>query len=154
MVLSLFWTEAFLAIDKIRRTFLWKRKEANGGCCFVAWEKVALPINLGGLGISQSSYYWLGMQMRWLWLQKKTLFGRRWEGLDFPVHSQVRAMFAISVVTQVGSATNNLFRCDKWLHGCSLEELAPAVVTSVPRRIVSKRTVAQALANNIWVSDI
>ena len=29
------------AIDKIRRSFLWKgRKEINGGCCLVAWEKV------------------------------------------------------------------------------------------------------------------
>lgn len=40
------------AIDKIRKGFLWKRKEqANGGCCLVAWGKVMLPLDLGGLGI-------------------------------------------------------------------------------------------------------
>lgn len=32
------------AISKIRRAFLWKgRKEAQGGCCLVAWEKVQRP---------------------------------------------------------------------------------------------------------------
>ena len=40
------------AIDKIRRSFLWKgRKEINGGSCLVAWEKIMRPIDLGGLGI-------------------------------------------------------------------------------------------------------
>ena len=41
------------AIDKIRRNFLWKgRKEVNGGCCLVAWEKVMRPLDLGGAGNS------------------------------------------------------------------------------------------------------
>ena len=40
------------AIDKIRRSFLWKgRREANGGCCLVTWEKLMRPLELGGLGI-------------------------------------------------------------------------------------------------------
>ena len=40
------------AIDKIRRSFLWKgRKEVNGGCGLVAWEKIMRPLELGGLGI-------------------------------------------------------------------------------------------------------
>jgi hypothetical protein len=40
------------AIDKIRRAFLCeRRKEANGRCCLVAWEEMALQYDLGGLGI-------------------------------------------------------------------------------------------------------
>jgi len=36
------------AIDKIRKGFLWKgMKEANGGCCLVAWERVMRPLELG-----------------------------------------------------------------------------------------------------------
>jgi hypothetical protein len=46
------------AIDKIRRSFSWKgRKEVNGGCCLVAWEKVVRPIHHGGLGIPSLQFY-------------------------------------------------------------------------------------------------
>ena len=44
---------ALKAIDKIRRGFLWKgRRDASGGHYLLAWPKVARPLNLGGLGIS------------------------------------------------------------------------------------------------------
>jgi hypothetical protein len=36
-------------IDKIQRNFLWKgRKEARGGNCLVAWDKISRPLDLGG----------------------------------------------------------------------------------------------------------
>jgi hypothetical protein len=35
------------AVHKIRRGFMWTgRKNANGGCCLVAWEKVMSVTNL------------------------------------------------------------------------------------------------------------
>jgi hypothetical protein len=38
---------ALKAIDKIRRSFLWRgRKEAMGGHCLVAWNKVTRPKEL------------------------------------------------------------------------------------------------------------
>ena len=59
------------SIDKIRRNFLWKgRKEANGGCCLVAWEKVMRPLDLGGLGIHNLEIMSWALQMRWLWIEK------------------------------------------------------------------------------------
>jgi hypothetical protein len=40
------------ALLKICRAFLWKgRCEISGGHCLVAWDKVASPKPLGGLGI-------------------------------------------------------------------------------------------------------
>jgi len=36
------------------------RKEAKGGHCLVAWTKVCLPKELGGLGISDLGNLWLG----------------------------------------------------------------------------------------------
>jgi len=33
----------------------------NGGCCLVAWEKVAQPINLGGSGNLKPARYGLGL---------------------------------------------------------------------------------------------
>jgi hypothetical protein len=39
------------AIDKIRRSFLWRgRKNALGGHCMVAWNKVTRPKKAWGVG--------------------------------------------------------------------------------------------------------
>ncbi|GJN13052.1 hypothetical protein PR202_ga31385 [Eleusine coracana subsp. coracana] len=57
------------AIDKIRRGFFWKgRKEAIGGSCLVAWEKVQRPLDLGGLGIQNLQVMSWALQIKWLWL--------------------------------------------------------------------------------------
>jgi len=97
------------AVDKIRRSFLWKgRKEINGGSCLVAWEKVMRPIDLGGLGIRNLEIMGWALQMRWLWIEK-TKPNRPWAGLEVPVHSNTVALFAVSVVTSVGNEENTLF---------------------------------------------
>jgi hypothetical protein len=62
--------------------------------------------------------------------------------------------FAIAVTTQVGNGKNTLFWTDRWLHGCSISEWAPTVVARFRPQIKTKRTVAEALENNAWVSDI
>jgi hypothetical protein len=44
--------ETLLAIEKILRGFLWKgRKDAQGGNYLVAWDRVCMPKEFGGLGI-------------------------------------------------------------------------------------------------------
>jgi hypothetical protein len=44
--------ETLLVIEKILHGFLWKgRKDAHGGHCLVAWDKVCMPKEFGGLGI-------------------------------------------------------------------------------------------------------
>lgn len=67
---------------------------------------------------------------------------------------QYEVWFAVYVVTTIGNGANTLFWTDRWLHGCSLEELAPEVVRKVPRRTRKLRMVAQALQNQAWVTDI
>ena len=93
------------------------------------------------------------LQMQWLWMEK-TRSERPWAGLQIPVYSQTSAMFAIAVEFTVGNGRNALFWTDRWLHGCSLENLAPNVVRCVPIKFRKMRTVNEALQENLWVSDI
>lgn len=55
---------------------------------------------------------------------------------------------------KVGSGSNTLFWSDRWLHGCTIESLAPTVFAGIPPRIRKKRTVAEALENGTWLQDI
>jgi hypothetical protein len=79
---------------------------------------------------------------------------RPWVDLELPWHANTLALFSIAVTTQVGNGKNTLFWTDQWLHGCSISELAPTVVARFRPQIKTKRTVAEALENNAWVSDI
>jgi len=92
------------------------------------------------------------LQARWQW-HKKTRTNRPWTDLELPSHPNSLALFAIAVNTEVGNGHNTLFWSDKWLHGCSVENLAPAVFACVPPR-VRRQSVADALTNNKWVTEI
>jgi hypothetical protein len=140
--------------DKIRRGFIWKgRKEVNGGNCLVSWDIVTRPLDLGGLGISNLLYQSWALQAKWLWLEK-TDPNKPWSGLDLPIQQHVKRFFTSSIVTLVGNGYNTLFWTDRWLDGSCIQDFAPAVVANVGKRAISSRTVAHALQNWQWVSDI
>uniref|UniRef100_A0A0A9AK00 Uncharacterized protein n=1 Tax=Arundo donax TaxID=35708 RepID=A0A0A9AK00_ARUDO len=63
-------------------------------------------------------------------------------------------MFAIAVNSEIGNGANTIFWLDRWLHGCSLENLAPEIFSRVPARIRHRRTVAEALQDGTWIRDI
>jgi hypothetical protein len=63
-------------------------------------------------------------------------------------------MFAISVITAVGNGENTLFWSDHYLHGQSLEDLAPNVHKCVPQKVRRTRSVAEVLHELTWVADI
>ena len=144
---------ALKAVDKIRRGFLWKgRKDVRGGHCLVAWPKVTRPLELGGLGISQLQQLGWALRMRWLWLLK-TEPDKPWNFFPIQVHHSVRTFFSAAISSEVGNGKNTLFWTDKWLHGQSLEMLAPLLFNSVSSR-AKKRTVYDALTDGRWVADI
>jgi hypothetical protein len=70
------------------------------------------------------------------------------------LQQQVRRFFNLSVLTVVGDGTRTLFWLDKWLNGKAIQDIAPDVVCLVDSRVSSTRTVAQAMDNWQWVSDI
>jgi hypothetical protein len=63
--------ETLLAIEKILRGFLWKgRKDVHGGRCLVAWDRVCMSKEFGGLGIPNLPKMNLALRTRWLWLSR------------------------------------------------------------------------------------
>jgi hypothetical protein len=63
-------------------------------------------------------------------------------------------MFQASTSVQVGNGCQAFFWRDRWLDGASVDMLAPDVVTTVRRRVLKTRTVAEGLHNNQWIRDI
>jgi hypothetical protein len=102
---------ALMAIDKIRRGFLWRgRKDAQVGHCLLVWLKVTRPFELGGLGIFDLlNLGWaLHMRMRWLWLCK-TEPDRPWAALPIQVQSLIRAFFSMPLSQKLEVVKNTLF---------------------------------------------
>jgi hypothetical protein len=143
----------FKAIDKIRRNFLWRgRKEAIGGHCLVAWNKVTRPKEFGGLGILNLYLMSWALRLRWLWL-KKTDTGKPWASFKINDHPTVKAFFSAAVSSVVGNGKNTLFWTGKWIDGQSLSQLAPHLVKLVSSR-AKMRNVHDALNSRNWVHDI
>lgn len=95
----------------------------------------------------------LGLCMRWLWLQK-TEPDRPWAFMAVQVPHQVQAMFAISVATAVGDGCNTKLWTGRWLHGHSIDEFAPALMSFICRRCWKSFSVADALQDNRWTNHI
>ncbi|GJN09731.1 hypothetical protein PR202_ga27762 [Eleusine coracana subsp. coracana] len=93
------------------------------------------------------------LQIRWQWF-KKTRTDRPWTDLELPSHPNSLALFALAVTTQVGNGANTLFWSDRWIHGQSIQSLAPMVFERVPARIRNKRTVAEAFIDDSWTQDV
>jgi hypothetical protein len=63
-------------------------------------------------------------------------------------------MFSSSVISVVGDGTTTYFWTDRWLHGQSIRDLAPALIGLVPKRFWNKRTIHEAMQELRWVADI
>jgi hypothetical protein len=145
---------AIKAIDKIRRSFLWRgRKEAKGGHCLITWPKVCRAKELGGLGISDLKSLGIALRVRWPWL-KKSEPDKPWASLPLQVSKDVEYLLSLAIITEVGDGANTLFWRDKWLAGRSIQDLAPNLYALVPKRRASRRTVMDALVDENWVADI
>lgn len=133
---------------------MWKGKaNANGGQCAIAWSKVCRPVELGGLGIHNLDTLSWSLRMRWLWLQK-TQPDKPWASLPIQINANAKALFSVSIISNVGDGNNTMFWTDRWLHGRSISDMVPTLVAAVSKRHISRRIVADALHNQRWIRDI
>ena len=85
---------------------------------------------------------------------KRTEDCRTWLQLPDKYEPLVHAMFQASIYVELGDGCKALFWTDCWLQGQSLLSFAPCLCEAVGPRIKEQRTVAQALQNDQWISDI
>ena len=143
-------------IDKRCGAFLWRGSDPDaisGGHCLLAWPRVCRPAILGGLGLPDLTLQGYALRMRWLWL-KRTDPNRPWSSLPVNSESSVTALFAASVIVQIGNGRRSFFWIDNWLEGRSIADLAPALWNVVRPHAKQQRTVTQGLHNNGWTQDI
>lgn len=127
------------AIEKILQGFLWRGgKDTRGGHCLIAWGRVARPLQLGGLGVHNLQTLNWALRMRWLWLQR-TDPDKPWAAFNIQVHDCAKALFAMSVTTEVGDGSTTLFWTHRWIAGKSVEEIA----SSLLRHLKKKRETVQ-----------
>jgi hypothetical protein len=112
----------------------------------VASKTCTRPKDIGGLGIFDLKLVATAFEAKWLWLQK-TDRDRAWAELSLKLTEEARAFFRASTYTVVGNGEHTRFWLDSWINGVSIRAMAPTLVKFVPKRIVSKQTVAEALTN-------
>jgi hypothetical protein len=54
----------------------------------------------------------------------------------------------------VWDGATTLFWTDRWIQGQSIAVFAPYLISRIPRRVRTGRTVQEALVDNSWVHDI
>jgi hypothetical protein len=145
--------ETLLAIEKILRGFLWEgRRDAHGGHCLVAWDRVCMPKELGGLGIINLRKMNLALRVRWLWLSRVEA-SRPWKEFEIQVPPMVRGIFEAATSLVLGDGASTFFWLDKWLPDGRLKDLAPHLFASIPRRLSQARMVRDCIDGG-WLDDI
>jgi hypothetical protein len=137
---------------KISRAFMWKgRREVKGGHCLVAWDKVASPKRLGGLGIPNLKLLNLALRCRWSWLQKVDP-SKAWADFNIQTPSLCSAIVDAATYYELGNGERALFWKDRWLGGEKVEDIAPHVALLVSKRRANTRSVKDGLAGG-WLLD-
>jgi hypothetical protein len=79
---------------------------------------------------------------------------KTWSEYAFRVDGSSKEFFNASITIQVGDSSRALFWMDRWLHGCSIRQMAPDLWNGVPTRTRNSCTMRDALLGNRWVRDI
>jgi hypothetical protein len=104
--------KTLLAIEKILRGFLWKGwKDAHGGHCLVAWDRVCIPKELGGLGILNLRRMNIALRARWLWLSRVEA-SWPWKEFDIRVPALVTEVFEATTSSVLGDGASTFFWID------------------------------------------
>lgn len=138
-------------IEERMRSFLWKGREQANGHGVQGTSSAAYPV--WGLVVHDLEHLGWALHICWLWLLKSDT-SKPWSGLPILIPRKAQVLFGMAVHTQIGDEESTKFWTDWWLQGKYVAELAPNLSNLIPKRMVKRRTVIQALQNRGWVGDI
>jgi hypothetical protein len=93
------------------------------------------------------------LREHWIWFQRSDV-ERPWNGLEFEVLPEAKAIFHASVRITLGEGTRILFWVDAWIGGSTADAIAPDLMKLVRPGVQRMRTVQQGLTDSAWVRDI
>ena len=99
----------------------------------MAWDKVASPKEVRGLGIPNLKLWNIALRCRWPWLLR-TEPNKPWTELNIQVPKESMEICKTATAWRLGNGERVRFWDDRWLEGASVEELAPNLFAKVPAR--------------------
>jgi hypothetical protein len=60
----------------------------------------------------------------------------------------------MALYSEIGSGASTLFWGDRWLGGQRIVDIAPRLLETIPKNLINKRTVQEAIRDNLWINDI
>ncbi|CAM0905803.1 unnamed protein product [Alopecurus aequalis] len=94
----------------------------------------------------------MALRTRWRWLELVDR-SKPWQGLPVQIPPEAKALFLMATRCEVGNGQSLRFWRDRWLDGCSVEQIAPALLKMVKPADRSMR-VAEALRDHRWIASI
>ena len=91
------------------------------------------------------------MRLRWLWFQWKQR-NRTWNGLDLPVDSRDKDIFAASTEVTIGDGNLTRFWQSSWVNGRTPKKNITLTLYKKAKR--KNLSVRKALQDNPWISHI
>jgi hypothetical protein len=142
---------AITRIDRIRRKFLWTRRDdPRRGHCPVSWTRVCRAKHLGGLGIKDLACFNRALRLRWLWLKWKDPT-KPWTTMNIQLTTAEQALFKLCTEITIGNGNKTKFWKDRWLNGRAPQDIAPECFRLAWRK---NHTVAAALPTHRWMRGL
>lgn len=114
------------------------------------WKTVCSPLVKGGLGIQDLQRFGRALRLRWLWLAWSQP-NRPWKGFPTPCDQGDNQLFASNTRVTIGDGKTTKFWTCNWLGITPLSHSFPTLFKHSRRK---SRTVAEALLNDQWISDL
>ncbi|KAL6554936.1 hypothetical protein OROGR_006194 [Orobanche gracilis] len=120
--LSLFAAPAGIvdSLEKIRRRFIWGGNSTSNKICWVAWDRITAPKEVGGLGLGSIKTLNMALLIKWWWKffkESDALWVDVLKGIHGLVHPNLLNLLGIDLQV-FGRTLNRLERSNHWISDC------------------------------------
>jgi hypothetical protein len=142
--------KGYATVDKVILLAFWCHQQSTTPRWQMQGKLGLLSHKAWGLGIRDLEKFGRGLRIRWLWFQWKCP-DKPWCRLNLPVDEVDRALFAATTRVMVHNGKTAKFWQSRWLDGNAPATMFPTLYSHSRRK---NRTVANAMKNNNWITDL